>query len=41
MEAQEFGQSDMIFAWIFMAVTFGGGFGLGLVLNRMKDRKTK
>ena len=41
MNSKQFGYSDMIGAWIFMAVTFGGGFGLGAILNRMKDRKIK
>ena len=41
MDSQEFGYSDMIFAWVFMAVTFAGGFGLGAVLTLMKGFKTK
>jgi hypothetical protein len=37
MNSKQFGYSDMVGAWIFGAVSFGGGFGLGAILNRMKD----
>jgi hypothetical protein len=38
MPAHEFGFSDMIGAWVFMAVTFGAGLGVGRLLYMLGRR---
>jgi hypothetical protein len=41
MNPEDFGRGDLYAAWVFMAVTFGGGFGLGAPLARFNRASAK